>query len=107
MDPLTAAVLAKINEQIERTAHLIELVPVDRWNWTPAIPGAWGLEQLLGHLLESLAGFCAVLYAAEPERLAHFVELRSLPVNHRCTPAEAIGRIATYRGHINNGFALL
>uniref|UniRef100_Q027E9 Uncharacterized protein n=1 Tax=Solibacter usitatus (strain Ellin6076) TaxID=234267 RepID=Q027E9_SOLUE len=104
---LCAALLAKIHEQIEGTVHLISAVPADRLNWTPAIPGAWPVDILLGHLLECLAGFCAVLSAVEPKRLAHFSELRALPVNHACSPGDAIRRIALYRTRIDEGFALL
>ena len=107
LERLCAALLAKIHEQIERTAHLINIVPADRLNWTPPIPGAWPVEVLLGHLLECFAGFCAVLSAAEPGRLAHFAELRTLPLNHACSPAEALSRIALYRTRIDEGFALL
>src|SRR5262245_48954733 len=86
---LCAAILAKTHEQIERTCHLIELLPADRLEWAPSIPGSWTVGLLLGHMLECLAGFCAVLQRIEPERLAHFRDLRSLPVNHRCAPSEA------------------
>ena len=77
---LCAALLSKIQEQIERTVNLIHKVPADGLNWTPSIPGAWPVELLLGHLLDCLAGFCAVLAAVEPERLAHFAELRTLAI---------------------------
>jgi hypothetical protein len=107
LERLCATLLAKIHEQIERTAHLINMVPADGLKWTPPIPGAWPVEVLLGHLLECFAGFCAVQSAVEPERLAHFAELRTLPVNHACSPAEARDRIALYRTRIDEGFALL
>jgi DinB superfamily len=104
---LCASLLSKVHEQMERAGHLVHLLPVDRLNWKPAIPGAWPVEVLLGHLLECLAGFCAVLGAVEPERLAHFAELRNLLVNHPCSPTEAVNRIALYRARIDEGFALL
>jgi len=104
---LCATLLAKIHEQIERSEHLVQLVPADRLDWTPPISGAWPVELLLGHLLECLAGFCAALSAVGPERLAHFAELRALTVNHACSPAEAVSRMAIYRAHIDEGFALL
>ena len=104
---LCASLLLKIQEQIERTIHLINLVPADQLDWKPAIPGAWPVEMLLGHLLDCLAGFCAVLAAAEPERLAHFSQLRNLPVNQACSPADALSRIDIYRRRIGEGFALL
>jgi hypothetical protein len=98
VNPLCTALAAKIHEQTERTTHLISLIPADR-------PAA--VAPLLGHLLECHAGFCAVLFAAAPDRLAHFVTLRDLPVNHACAPAEAIDRLAHYRAHIAEGFAAL
>jgi DinB superfamily len=104
--PLCDAVLSKIQEQIERTVHLIHLVPAECLNWKPAAD-SWPADVLLGHLLEALAGFCAVLAAAEPQRLGHFAGLRKLPVNHACSPQEAAERIGVYRYHIEEGLALL
>jgi hypothetical protein len=106
-DPLCDSVWAKVDEQMERTAHLIRLLPEERLDWIPPIAGAWTLGMLLGHLLDCMAGICAVLAAAEPEQLAHFSALRDLPVNHRCTAEEALGRIAAYRDHIREGFRAL
>jgi hypothetical protein len=102
--PLCASLLAKIYEQIDRTVDLIGLLPPDRLSWKPQIRGAWPIDFLLGHLLECLAGFCAVLAAARPEPLAHFAALRNLPVNHACSPEEAMTRIASYRSYIEEGF---
>jgi len=107
MESLCDGFLAKIDEQIERCEHLIGLLPENRLEWQPPIPGAWTPGVLLGHLLECLAGFCAVLYAVEPDRLRHFAELRHLAVNHLCGKDEALERMAIYRGHIHQGFALL
>lgn len=107
MDPLTGAIAAKIQEQIERTIHLIGFVPESRLRWSPPIPGAWRFGDLLGHLLDCLAGFCAVLYAAHPKRLAHFAVLEGLPVNGVCAPDEALERIGVYRAHIEEGFTVL
>jgi hypothetical protein len=104
---LIAALASKINEQIERTDHLITLVPPQQLQWRPPVRGAWPVSELLGHLSDCLAGFCAVLYAADPERLRHFEGLRNLPVNDACGPDEARERIAFYRRHIDQGFALL
>lgn len=100
-------VLSRIEHQIERIDHLVTQIPDGQLDWTPAIPKAFSVAVLLGHLMESLSGFCAVLYAAEPERLAHFMELKKLAVDNRITPGEARARIATYRDHIREGFALL
>jgi uncharacterized damage-inducible protein DinB len=93
--PLCAALLDKIDEQIERTRHLISLVPAGRLDWRPQADD-WTTADLLGHLLDCISGFCAVLAAAEPQRLAHFAKLREMPA-----------RIDIYRARIEEGFALL
>ena len=92
---LGAALLDKINEQIERTSHLIGLVPAEQMDWSPH-PGDWTMRDLIAHLLDCMSGFCAVLVAAAPQRLAHFRNLREIP-----------GSIEIYRSHIEEGFALL
>jgi uncharacterized damage-inducible protein DinB len=107
VEPLAAVLAGKIEEQIERTVHLIGLVPAEQCAWRPPISGAWPVGELLGHLLDCLAGFCAVLYAAYPQSLGHFAALRELPVNGVCAPAEARARIAVYRSHLEQGFAVL
>lgn len=110
MEPqrLTGLLLGKISEQAERADHLIGLVPPDRLDWKPvtATP-AFTVGQLLGHLLECLAGVCAVLYASHPERLRHFLALRERPVNHAAKAEEARERLAEYVRHIDEGFAVL
>jgi hypothetical protein len=98
MTPLCDSLRDKIQEQTERIAHLIALIPADR---------AESVARLLGHLLDCCAGVCAVLAAASPAQFAHFSDLRDRPVNHACTPAEAIERITVYRAHIDQGFAAL
>jgi len=65
------------------------------------------MGDLLGHLLECMAGFCALLYSMNSRQLAHFVELRRLPVNRFCEVDEARTRIGEYMSHIEEGFALL
>lgn len=104
---LTHSLVAKVQEQIERTIHLTGLVPPEQIEWTPPIAGAWSASEVLGHLLECLAGFCAVLYAAYPERLPHFAELRNLPVNNACWPEEARAGLELYSRRLDEGFALL
>jgi uncharacterized damage-inducible protein DinB len=104
---ISPSIISKINEQIERSVHLAGLVPPGRLDWRPPISGAWSIGEVLGHLLDCMAGFCAVLYAAHPEPLRHFVELQRLPVNHVCGPDEAARRIRYYILHIDEGFALL
>jgi hypothetical protein len=104
---LCAALLAKIDEQVRKTDHLAGSVPPDRLDWQPPVPGAFSLGHVLGHLLECLSGFCAVLLAAEPVRCAHFENLKGLRANHRCPPGEARERIAQYRTAIHEGFTFL
>jgi hypothetical protein len=109
---LAPLILAKLREQIERTEHLLAHIPVDQVEWRPAWPTpepTQGLpvSRLLGHLLTCLAGFCATLYAAHNDRLAHFNHLRERPVNHHCGLEEARQRMHEYVAHIEEGFALL
>jgi hypothetical protein len=104
---LCVSLLTKIHEQVDGAGHLTRLLPAECLDWTPPIPGAWPVGVLLGHILDCMAGFCAVLFAFEPQRLGHFVSLRELPVNHRCTSDEAGRRMAIYRTHIDEGFLLL
>lgn len=104
---LCASLLSKIIEQIERTNHLLCKLPPEKLEWSPAIQNSWPTARVVGHLLDCLAGFCAVLAAVNPERLAHFQLLRTMPVNHACPPSEAAVRLAHYKSHINEGFALL
>lgn len=103
---LVNSLLAKLEEQIDRAQHLISLIPQEKLEWAP-LTGSQRVADLLGHLLECLAGFCAALYAVNPERLAHFVALKALPVNHPCSTEEAGARIRDYLSRIREGFALL
>ena len=106
-DQFCRSILAKIHEQIDKSIHLIGLVPPDNLNWQPTVFGAWPVGILLGHMLDAIAGFCAVLMSVQGEQLAHFAELRNAPVNHACSPNEAISRIITYSARIDEGFGLL
>lgn len=92
---LCECILAKIEEQMERTAHLVRLVPETHLDWSPQ-PAVWTMGELHAHLLDCMAGFCAVLAAAEPQRLAHFAKLREAPAT-----------IEMFHAHIEEGFALL
>lgn len=65
------------------------------------------LGDLLGHLLDCMAGFCALLFSLNPEKLGHFERLRRLEVNHFCAPKEALARMREYMSHIAEGFAIL
>lgn len=100
-------VLSKIEDQMERIDHLASKIPENQVDWTPPIPRAFSLSVLMGHLMDTASGFCAVLYAAAPDRLGHFLELKKLPVNTSPGPAELRRRIETYRDRIREGFALL
>jgi hypothetical protein len=104
---IVESIRLKVREQIERTEHLIQLIPPDRVGWNPQWPrDSFDVGHLLGHLLECLAGFCAVFYGAFPEQLKGMLELRDLPVNHFCKPDEALTRIQAYAKYIEEGFAL-
>ena len=105
-ESVSSLFLSKLEEQIERTEHLIALIPSDKLEWRP-VPNALRLCEVLGHLLECLAGFCATLYAVNPERLAHFERLKGQPVNHCCGIDEARTRIPEYSKSVREGFALL
>ena len=106
-EPLCEAILAKVGEQIERADHLIGLLSPEQLNWKPQTAGAWTTARVLGHLLDCLAGICAVLAAVHPERLSHFQELRRIPVNRPYAAPEARDAIATYYKHIEEGFRIL
>ena len=104
---IVESIRLKVREQIEKTEHLIKLIPPDCIDWNPQWPcGSSDIGHLFGHLLECLAGFCAVFHAAFPQQLKGVLELRSLPVNHFCNPDEAIGRIEAYARVIEQGFEL-
>jgi DinB superfamily len=103
---LTPLILAKLEEQVERAERLIALVPSDKIEWRP-LPDSLRVCDLLGHLLECLAGFCATLYPLDSVRLAHFTRLREQPVNHCCGIEEARERMRDYSRHIREGFALI
>jgi hypothetical protein len=106
-EPVVESIQLKVCEQIELTEHLIRLVPPDKIGWNPQwIQGSTDLGHLLGHLLDCVAGLCAVFHAAFPHRLGHFLELRALRVNHSCRPEEALVRLREYAAHIEQGFEL-
>jgi DinB superfamily len=100
-------VLSKIEDQMERIDHLSSMIPEDRLDWTPPIPRAFSISVLLGHLVETVSGFCAVLYAAVPDRLGHFLELKTLSVSKITGTAETRRRLAIYGERIREGFTLV
>jgi hypothetical protein len=103
---LSLLFLSKLEVQIEALQHLIGLTPDSLMDWQPA-PETFRTGELLGHLLECLAGFCAALQAARPSELAGFERLRQLEVNHRCGTTEATARIVDYQACIREGFKVL
>lgn len=108
---LTEAVRDKVLEALERTEHLVSLVPAEKLEWRPATDVVsprpmTDLGHLLGHLLDCTAGFCAALYAAYPAQLNDFAELRDLRVNHACGPEDAAKRLEQYSRCIARGFEL-
>jgi hypothetical protein len=103
---LTSLLLEKVEQQVELAVRLVAFVPADRLAWQP-VPDAFQLGNLLGHLLEACAGFCAALYKFEPQELAHFIRLRDLPVNHSCGVDETTERLRDYLNRIREGFATL
>lgn len=104
--PLSPLILAKVREQAERLENLLAVTPAEKLEWRPG-PEMRSLGNLLGHLLDCLAGFCAALYAFDSRRLAHFAQLRNLPVSHNCSPEEALSRVRQYMAHIAEGIAPL
>jgi len=108
---ITESLHCKIQEAIDRTAHLVSLVPAPESGFHPRAAASpeirfTDLAHLLGHLLDCTSGICAALRAAFPSKLAHFDKLRCDQVNHGCEPAEALLRIAAYSTHISHGFSI-
>ncbi len=101
--PLAAALRDKILEQIERTEHLIQALPDNGLDWSPPMDRPWTTATLLRHLMACLMGFCAALYAADPERLAHFQALRHLPPVPETDRDEVRKRMQLIRQHITEG----
>lgn len=98
----------KVMATIQRAEHLVTLIPADRLDWRPTVandsPQVSDTGHLLGHLLDCLAGFCAVFYAAFPAGLSPLADLQSARVNHFCQPEEWRARVEIYRKAIESGF---
>jgi hypothetical protein len=105
-EPLCASLHEKIDEQIELTIHLIGRLPEDSAAITP-IQDSWPIGMLLAHFTDCVAGFCAVLMAAAPERLGHFAALRESLLRESSGPEEAISRIRIFQAAIAEGFEVL
>jgi hypothetical protein len=101
------SVQEKVLETVERTDHLVSLVPAKMLDWRPEapsnVPPPSDFGHLVGHLLDCMAGFCAAFYAAFPLELADFLEYRSLPVNQSCSPEKARASIELYASLIERG----
>jgi hypothetical protein len=109
---ISGLLLDKLREQVELTEHLISLIPSGQADWYPNLssinnPNFFRLNELLFHLTECLAGFCAALHAAHKDRLAHFAKLRKVRANHSCEPEETRALLEIYMSHIEEGFAVL
>lgn len=104
---LVGSLAEKVMETVERTEHLVSLVPADLSDWRPGqrpgTPTVIDCGHLLGHLLDCLAGFCAAFYRAFPEELDDFQQLRSMTVNQACPPDEARAKIKIYAAQIRRG----
>lgn len=109
---LCESYVAKLEEQIDCLSRIIERLPSEKLCWIPewpemGVPRPRSMGQVLGHLLQCLAGVAAVLYAVYPRELEQFLQLKSLPVNHFCGKSEALERIAQYRDRLIYGFQFL
>src|SRR5262245_18055279 len=100
---LCRILLAKIHEQVDRTQNLLGRIPPDRIEWRPQA-NTLAVGEVLGHLLDCLAGFCATLYAAAQQRLEHFLKLRDRPSMRSFGTYEALERIAEYMLRLDEGF---
>jgi hypothetical protein len=107
---ITESLGEKVLTAVERTGHLVSLVPAHELEWRPSTGdhahAGCDLGHLLGHLLDCMAGFCAVFYAAFPEQLEKFTDLRSAEVNHFCAPEEWRNRAETYLRAISEAFEI-
>lgn len=97
----------KLEHQVDRCLRLCSLIPADTVAWTPPLPRGIPLSQLLAHLGECLAGFAAVLRAAYPAELAHFIDLKRLLAREYPSVQDATGKIGEFRERIREGFGML
>lgn len=107
--PVALLLLQKVLEQAERVQHLLTLAP-EEGSWRPVpVQGRplMTLGELTFHFGECLAGFCAALYAAAPDRLAHFQRLREWTTSPADRLEEVRLRLTEYVRHVEEGFQLL
>jgi len=106
---VTDSLMEKVGEGIDRTIHLASLVPASSVSWQPPVPAgarpAFDFGHLFGHLLDCLAGFCAVFQKALSDDMAHYAELRSINTNESYSSKDALRFMRLYNGHIRRGFA--
>ena len=107
---ITSVLARNVANNLKKTAQLVSLVDPSQLSRQPSVPEGCNpvvnLGQLLGHLLDCVAGFCAALHTAFPKALSSFLELRRRTVNHFCEPKEALARIRIYRREIARGFRI-
>jgi uncharacterized damage-inducible protein DinB len=107
--PIVLSLQEKVAEAIERVEHLISRVPADRITWKATMPAnvtqAKDLGHTLGHLLDCMAGFCAVFRKAFPAELADFDKLREMSLNGSWSPEEASKALRMIAECISRGFA--
>jgi hypothetical protein len=107
-NPLVNSLEEKVSETIERTEHLVSLVPTNLLDWRPKLPAeipeVADLGHVLSHLSDCLSGFCAAFYRAFPVELGEFLELRAIAIGESCSPVEARARIRLYEARIRRGF---
>jgi len=106
---LCQALQVRVEEQIERTLHLIERIEPEWIDQAPELPpesypAPRKIGDLLGHLLECLNGLCGTFYNVRPKQLQRFEALRGLPVNDCCSTDEARSRIEASLEAIRAGF---
>lgn len=109
---ISTLLLFKLREQVERTEHLMSLIPPGEFEWAPHLPfvnqpNVFQLNELLCHLTECLKGFCAALYANHSGRLAHFVQLREMQADASAGIQESRMRLRLYMAHVEEGFTLI
>lgn len=97
----------KFDHLIERIDHLVGLVPGDKLDWVPPQTNGFSFSVLLGHLMDCLAGITATLYAAKPDELGRFLELRKFAGNQQVNQTEAQTRLRTFQQNIKDGFSCL
>jgi hypothetical protein len=109
MDPTLSALRDKIIEQLDTTDLLLARVPPEALAWRPPVPAGarplWSTGELLPHLVESAAGFLAVLLRLRPEEMARVAKYRSTPLPDTVDGVRR--RLAEYRTELESGFALL